>query len=84
MRLDMGLDNTSSRDMVLDMGSGINIGIEVLIPDFQGKISSLKTVLQSEPNVLAHNLETVARLYAQVRPQANYQLSLDVLRQVKE
>ena len=64
--------------------SNSEVKIEVLIPDFQGKISSLKTVLLPEPNVLAHNLETVARLYAQVRPQANYQLSLDVLRQVKE
>ncbi|MFH0826780.1 MAG: lipoyl synthase [Candidatus Omnitrophota bacterium] len=61
-----------------------DIKIEVLIPDFQGKALSLKRVLDAGPDVLAHNLETVERLYADVRPQANYRLSLRLLRQAKE
>jgi len=61
-----------------------DIKIEVLIPDFQGKALSLKRVLDAGPDVLAHNLETVERLYKDVRPQANYRLSLRLLSQVKE
>ncbi len=58
--------------------------VEVLIPDFLGNKKDLQTVLNSGPDVLNHNLETVQRLYAQVRPQANYQISLEVLRYTKE
>jgi len=61
-----------------------NIKIEVLIPDFQGKHSSLEIVLKECPDVLNHNIETVARLYPVVRPQAAYQRSLDLLRRSKE
>lgn len=57
--------------------------IEVLIPDLQGERQALQTVLASSPDVLNHNLETVARLYPQVRPEAHYQRSLEVLRQSK-
>lgn len=57
--------------------------IEVLIPDFQGNPQALATVLEARPAVLNHNLETVPRLYAEVRPQADYQRSLDLLRTVK-
>ena len=57
--------------------------IEVLIPDFQGNAKSLDTVLQARPDVLNHNLETVASLYATVRPQADYGQSLELLRQSK-
>ena len=57
--------------------------IEVLIPDFQGDPQALATVLEAKPAVLNHNLETVPRLYAEVRPQADYQRSLDLLRAVK-
>jgi len=53
--------------------------IEVLIPDFQGDQDALKTVLDARPNVLNHNLETVSVLYDDIRPQANYRQSLDVL-----
>ncbi len=63
---------------------GENIRIEVLIPDFKGSFSSLKKVLEAKPNVLNHNLETVPRLYPEVRPQANYKLSLEVLKKCKE
>jgi lipoyl synthase len=54
--------------------------IEVLIPDFQGDEAALRTVLDALPDVLNHNLETVARLYPEVRPQAMYGRSLDLLR----
>lgn len=54
-------------------------GIEVLIPDFRGDTAALETVLVAAPEVLNHNLETVPRLYKAMRPQANYQRSLDVL-----
>jgi lipoic acid synthetase len=54
--------------------------IEVLIPDFQGDRAALATVLESCPNVLNHNIETVPRLYPTVRPQADYRRSLGLLR----
>lgn len=53
--------------------------IEVLIPDFQGSKSALKTVLAAVPDILNHNIETVPRLYPVVRPQADYQQSLTLL-----
>lgn len=61
-----------------------NIKVEVLIPDFQGSMTSLKKVLDSGPDIINHNLETVPRLYPEVRPQADYQRSLNLLRAVKE
>ena len=57
--------------------------IEVLIPDFQGDNHALATVLTAQPDVLNHNLETVARLYPEVRPEAVYLRSLQVLKQSK-
>ncbi len=61
-----------------------NIKIEVLIPDFQSKISSLKCVLDANPCVVAHNIETVERLYGVLRPEAAYGLSLGILKKIKE
>ena len=58
--------------------------VEVLIPDFQGKRASLQIVLAARPNVLAHNIETVPRLYRSVRPQAKYDRSLHVLSWAKQ
>jgi lipoic acid synthetase len=60
-----------------------SIAAEVLIPDFQGSTSSLQTVVDASPAVLNHNVETVPRLYSEVRPQAEYGRSLDLLRQAK-
>lgn len=57
--------------------------VEVLIPDFQGRESALAMVLESGPDVLNHNLETVAGLYPAVRPQADYARSLALLRRAK-
>ena len=59
-------------------------GIEVLIPDFRGSEEALRTVMQAHPDVLNHNVETVPRLYPEVRPQADYARSLRVLRRAKE
>lgn len=58
--------------------------VEVLISDLEGNRDALRIVVASEPDVLAHNVETVPRLYAQVRPVAKYQRSLDVLRWARE
>ena len=56
--------------------------IEVLIPDFQGVKADLMTVLTASPHVLNHNLESVPRLYPQVRPQADYHGSLQLIKRV--
>ena len=60
------------------------IKIEVLIPDFQGDVRALLTVLEEGPDVLNHNVETVPRLYPTVRPQANYSRSVQLLQCSKE
>jgi lipoyl synthase len=54
--------------------------VEVLIPDFQGSGPALETVLRARPDVLNHNIETVARLYGPVRPGSRYVRSLDLFR----
>ena len=54
-------------------------GVEVLIPDFQGREVDLLTVLEARPEVLNHNVETIARLYKRVRPDADYAQSLELL-----
>ncbi|MDG5815040.1 lipoyl synthase [Chitinispirillales bacterium ANBcel5] len=54
--------------------------VEILIPDFKGNKDSLTTVLQSSPGILNHNIETVPRLYASIRPEADYNRSLDLLK----
>lgn len=58
--------------------------VEVLIPDFQGSDDDLLSVLDAKPEILNHNLETVPRLYGSVRPTADYQRSLSLLKRVKE
>ena len=60
------------------------VKIEVLIPDMHAKEALLDTVLQAAPDVLNHNVETIERLYAKVRPQAEYKRSLRVLAYAKE
>jgi lipoic acid synthetase len=57
--------------------------LEVLIPDFKGSASALRTVVNSSPDVLGHNIETVASLYPKVRPKANYQYSMELLKEAK-
>lgn len=58
-------------------------GVEVLIPDFQGKHEAVEIVMKALPDVLNHNTETVPRLYRQVRLGARYERSLDVLAHAK-
>jgi len=58
--------------------------IEVLIPDFGGSSDALEIVLNARPDILNHNIETVPRLYSQVRPMADYERSLKLLRNAKE
>jgi lipoyl synthase len=59
-------------------------GIEVLPPDFKGRRQDVATVIEAEPDVFAHNLETVRRLHRRIRPGFDYDRSLDVLRLAKE
>ncbi|HEV3211617.1 MAG TPA: lipoyl synthase [Chthoniobacterales bacterium] len=60
------------------------IVVEVLTPDFNGRESSLAMVLEAEPDIFNHNVETVERLTPFVRSRAKYRLSLKVLRRAKE
>jgi lipoic acid synthetase len=55
------------------------VSVEVLVPDFNGAIPALDTVCAARPDVFNHNLETVPRLYAKVRPLADYRRSLGIL-----
>lgn len=86
-----------TRDDLPDGGAGLfartiaairtrqpNTLVEVLIPDLQGDHRALLTILDAAPDVLNHNIETVARLYPEVRPQAQYERTLQLLRRVKE
>ena len=85
-----------TRDDLIDGGAGHfaevvkavrqqknKIIIEVLIPDFKGDIKSLNTVVQAKPEIINHNIETVPRLYSEVRPQAIYQRSIELIKNVK-
>ena len=63
--------------------SSPDVVIEVLIPDFQGSIDALKKVVDSNPHVIGHNMETVPSLYAKVRPKADYYRSLNILQAIK-
>jgi len=58
--------------------------VEVLIPDFRGIWDALQLVLDERPEILNHNVESVPRLYRKVRPQANYERSLEVLQISKQ
>ncbi|MDJ0803237.1 MAG: lipoyl synthase [Desulfobacterales bacterium] len=92
MGLEYVVVTSVTRDDLPDGGAGIfaatirairqrlpKASVEVLIPDFQGSMASLDTVLDARPDVLNHNLETVPRLYATVRPEADYRRSLALL-----
>ena len=58
--------------------------VEVLVPDFQGRLASVDTVAEAPIDVFNHNVETVPRLYRRVRPGARYDRSLAVLRRARE
>lgn len=58
--------------------------IEILTPDFKGNIESLNTIIQAHPDVFNHNIEAVRGIFKTVRPQGNYDVSLSVLKYIKE
>ncbi len=58
--------------------------IEILVPDFQGKEKSYEILLRNPPNVLAHDLQTIPRLYGPIRPGAEYERSLNLFRWFKK
>jgi lipoic acid synthetase len=62
----------------------IHCSVEVLIPDFKCKRTSLDILYASYPHIINHNIETVERLFPQVAPQKNYKRSLEVLRDISE
>jgi lipoic acid synthetase len=85
-----------TRDDLLDGGAGMfsqtvqairqvnpGVHIEVLIPDFQGNIQALQTVVEASPDVMNHNIEVVEGLFPSIRPQGDYQRSLSVLHTIK-
>ena len=58
-------------------------GVEILVPDFSGNPDLLKLVFEAQPQVFAHNVETVPRIFKQIRPAFTYERSLDVLTQAR-
>ncbi|GDX52548.1 lipoyl synthase [Bacteroidota bacterium] len=58
--------------------------METLIPDFKGSVESVEKIIEVAPEVVSHNMETIKRLYKQVRPQAKYERSLKVIKQLKD
>ncbi len=60
------------------------VTVELLIPDMQGREDLLDIIMSSEPDVLNHNVETVPELYKRVRPMADFERSLSVIRYVKD
>lgn len=60
-----------------------DMSVEVLVGDFKGKPVDLQVVMDAKPEILAHNMETVQRMHPAVRPQARYERSLQVLKQIK-
>lgn len=61
-----------------------SVRIEILVPDFKGSESAINTIVKARPDVLNHNLETVPRLYPEVRPGADYDRSLRLLKGVRD
>lgn len=80
-------DGGASHYVHLIQGIKLNhpkVKVEVLIPDFQGRMEDLQTVLDANPDVLNHNIETVPSLYTAVRKGSLYRRSMDLLKSSKE
>lgn len=60
-----------------------SVVVELLVPDFRGSIEALAEIVSSSPDLISHNIETIPRLYPAVRPKANYQRSIELLKNVK-
>jgi len=97
MKLKHAVITSVDRDDLEDGGSGIwaetirsikeitpETTLEVLIPDFNGKQEDIQRVIDQNPEVISHNLETVRRLTRDVRSRAKYDLSLQVLKQIAD
>jgi len=97
MQLKHAVITSVDRDDLEDGGSGIwaetikcikkdnpNTTVEVLIPDFNGKVEDIQRVIDENPEVISHNMETVRRLSPEVRSRAKYDLSLQVLKQISD
>jgi len=97
MKIKHAVITSVDRDDLKDMGSIIwfetinaiyrmnpNTTIETLIPDFQGVEKHLNRILEANPEVISHNIETVKRLTREVRIQAKYERSLNILKYLKE
>ena len=97
MQLRHAVITSVDRDDLPDGGSGVwvetilkvkelnpGITMEVLIPDFQGTTSLVQQVIDAQPEVISHNVETVRRLTPQIRSRAKYDVSLDVLRYIAQ
>ncbi len=95
MGLKFAVITSVNRDDLSDGGAGIfaetiqeirgnvpGCGVEVLIPDFEGNWDALKLVVDAQPDILNHNVETVPRLFRRVQPWDNYELSLNLFSQV--
>ena len=59
-------------------------GVEILVPDFSGNPDLLRLVFEAEPEVFAHNVETVPRIFKQIRPAFTYERSMDVISQARD
>ena len=97
MKIKHAVITSVDRDDIKDMGSIIwaetvnairrinpNTTLETLIPDFQGNTRNIDRLIKVNPEVISHNLETVRRLTREVRIQAKYERSLDVLKYLKK
>ena len=97
LKLEHVVITSVNRDDLADGGAGIfaeciaearkhrpGCTVEVLIPDLEGNWEALAVIVQARPEVLNHNTETVPRLYRRVRPYANYQQTLNLLRTSKQ
>lgn len=73
-----------SRTILAIKNIGDSKKVEVLIPDLMGSEKSVETIINASPEVLSHNIETVPRLYPELRSKADYQRSLRILRIVKK
>jgi len=97
MKLKHVVITSVTRDDLPDNGAGVfsdtitevrkacpGVVIEVLTPDFQGNQANIRQVVSAQPDIFNHNIETVLRLYPEIRPEADYQRSLKLLAYVKE